>query len=145
MTMVTPQQVRLIRDSFPSIAQLSGPIANLFYGRLFELAPEVRPMFKQDIAIQGRKLMEMLNTLVTNLEHFDDLQPTLKALGQRHSGYGVRPLHYQTVATALIWSFGVALEGDLSPEARTAWAAVIESVSTVMKEGASEIVEPQPE
>jgi nitric oxide dioxygenase len=134
---MTREQVRLVRDSFPEIAELSRPIALLFYGRLFEVAPEVQPMFKQDIAVQGRKLMEMLTVLVTNLDQFEELEPALRALGQRHAGYGVKPQHYATVASALIWSLGLALEGAFTRDLKAAWIEVIEAVATVMKNGAA--------
>ena len=134
------EQIRLIRESFPAIHELSGPVAKLFYGRLFELAPQVRPLFRQDIAVQGRKLMDMLTVLVGNLDRFEEMEPILKAMGQRHAGYGVRPEHYEIVTSALIWSFGIALEGDFTPQLRSAWSAVIEAVGAVMKDGAAELL-----
>ena len=138
--MVNPAQVRLIRDSFPGITALSGPIAMLFYGRLFDLAPEVRPMFRQDIAVQGRKLMDMLTALVANLNQFEELEPMLKAMGQRHAAYGVQSGHYSTVSSALLWAFGIALEDEFSPELKAAWRTLIDEVSTVMKAGAAELL-----
>ena len=137
--MVNTDQIRLVRDSFPVISELSGPVAKLFYGRLFQLAPQVRPLFRQDIAVQGRKLMDMLTALVGNLDRFEELEPTLKAMGQRHAGYGVQAAHYESVASALIWAFGIALEGDFTPELKSAWTAVIEAVGAVMKDGAAEL------
>jgi hemoglobin-like flavoprotein len=136
---MTPAQKQLIRTSFPSIAELSGPIAMLFYGRLFEIDPELRPMFKQDIELQGRKLMDMLTTLTTNLDRFEELVPVLKALGQRHAGYGVRQEHYDLVTTALVWAFGTALDREFYPELRAAWRTLIELTATVMKDGAAEL------
>jgi nitric oxide dioxygenase len=137
--MVTPEQVQLVRDSFAGIAEVSQPVAALFYGRLFELAPEVRPMFKQDIAIQGRKLMDMLAALVQNLDRFEEMSAVLKAMGQRHSGYGVLPAHYKTVSSALLWALGVTLQDEFTPQLKAAWRAVVEAVSTTMMEGAAEL------
>src|SRR5712672_3226815 len=112
---MTATDKRLVRASLPSIAELSGPIAMLFYGRLFQMDPRLRPMFKQDIEVQGRKLMDMLTALTTNLNDFGGLIPVLKALGQRHAGYGVRPEHYQLVTDSLIWALGTALENEFDP------------------------------
>ena len=136
---MTPEQKELVRNSFQSIAEISGPVVMLFYGRLFQMDPELRPMFKQDIGVQGRKLIEMLTTLTSNLDHFEDLVPVLKALGQRHAGYGVRPEHYQAVTTSLIWALGTALGWEFYPELRAAWQQTIELAATVMKEGAAEL------
>src|SRR5262245_31203989 len=124
--MVTLEQKRLVRENLPAVAGLAEPIAKLFYGRLFEVAPEVRPMFKQDITVQGRKLMEMLTTLVGNLDRLDELNGMLRAMGQRHAGYGVRTEHYAFVSTSLIWALGVALDSEFSPELKGAWRQVIE-------------------
>jgi hemoglobin-like flavoprotein len=138
--MITTEQMRLVRDSFPWVAEVSGPITALFYGRVFELAPEVKPLFRQDIAVQGRKLMATLAVLVDSQEQFEELQPMLKALGQRHAAYGVRTAHYATVSSALVWAFGVALQDHFSPDLKAAWRALIEAVSAVMKDGAAELL-----
>jgi hemoglobin-like flavoprotein len=136
---MTIEQRQLIRDSFPGIRAMAGPVSLLFYGRLFELDPALRPMFRQDIELQGRKLMDMLAAVVENLDHFEGLAPILRAMGQRHAGYGVRPEHYRTVAQALIWALGQALDTEFYPELKAAWLAVIEAVSLGMKEGAAEL------
>jgi nitric oxide dioxygenase len=136
---MTPEQKQLIRESFPAIREMAGPVSLLFYGRLFALEPALRPMFRQDIELQGRKLMDMLTAVVDNLDHFEGLAPTLRALGQKHAGYGVRPEHYQTVARALMWALGQALDTQFYPELRTAWLAIIEAVSVSMKKGAAEL------
>ena len=136
---MTPEQKQLIRESFPAIREMAGPVSLLFYGRLFALEPALRPMFRQDIELQGRKLMDMLTAVVDNLDHFEGLAPTLRSLGQKHAGYGVRPEYYQTVARALMWALGQALDTQFYPELRTAWLAIIEAVSLSMKKGAAEL------
>jgi len=136
---MSPAQIQAVRESYRGIAELANPIALLFYGRLFQMDSSLRPMFKQDIGVQGRKLMDMLSALTTNLHQFEELVPVLKALGQRHAGYGVKPEHYELVSASLLWAFGTALQGDFTTEARAAWRAVIDSVAKVMKEGAAEL------
>ena len=136
---MTPEQKQLIRESFPAIREMAGPVSLLFYGRLFALEPALRPMFRQDIELQGRKLMDMLTAVVDNLDQFEGLAPTLRALGQKHAGYGVRPEHYETVARALMWALGQALDTQFYPELRSAWLAIIEAVSLSMKKGAAEL------
>ena len=136
---MTAKQKQLVRESFPDIREVAGPVSLLFYGRLFAMDPTLRPMFRQDIELQGRKLMDMLTAVVDNLDHFEGLAPTLRSLGQKHAGYGVRPEHYETVALALIWALGQALDTQFYPELRAAWLAIIEAVSLVMKNGAAEL------
>lgn len=136
---LTSQEKRVIRDSMPSVCELAGPIGLLFYGRLFELDPGLRPMFKGDIELQSRKLMDMLTLMVNHLDHFEDLVPTLKALGQRHAGYGVRPAHYEQVLTALMWAFGSALDTEFDAPIKAAWRSAVSAVAEVMLQGASEL------
>jgi hemoglobin-like flavoprotein len=136
---MTTEQKRLVRESFQSISDSLGPLALLFYARLFELDPALRPMFHQDIVIQGRKLMSMLTAVVENLDDLDQMAPALRAMGQRHTGYGVQPEHYQAVKGALLWTLGQVLDTDFYPEVKTAWTAVIDAISTAMQTGAAQI------
>jgi hypothetical protein len=46
----------------------------------------VRPLFKQDIPVQGCKLMDMLTALVANLDQFKALEPALKGHGPTARG-----------------------------------------------------------
>jgi hemoglobin-like flavoprotein len=84
---MNPAEIQSIRASFPAICAMAGPPSVLFYGRLFELDPTLRPMFRQDIAMQGRKLMNMLTSVVGNLDDLESLTPVLRPSGKRHVGY----------------------------------------------------------
>ena len=61
---MTPEQIVLTQTSFAQVLPIADAAASLFYNRLFELDPSLRPMFKTDMAEQGRKLMTMLNVVV---------------------------------------------------------------------------------
>ena len=135
---MTSRQTRLVRESFPTIRERSEPLALLFYGRLFQLNPSVRPMFSGDLGIQARKLGDMLATLVAAADDLDRQSSALRSMGLRHAGYGVVAAHYDVLATALLWALGHMLQPDFSPEVKGAWAAFIDEVSTVMKAGAAE-------
>lgn len=90
---MTPQQIELVQTSFKKVVPIAGTAADLFYGRLFEIAPEVRSMFPEDLREQKTKLMGMLGTAVTNLHKLETILPAVKALGERHKGYGVAAAH----------------------------------------------------
>jgi hemoglobin-like flavoprotein len=136
---MNPAQIELIRATFHEIRAAAGPLSVLFYGRLFELDPRLRPMFHQDIAVQGRKLMDMLTSIVDHLDHLDSLTPALRALGQRHVAYGVRPEHYAMLSRAFLWALAQSLEAEFYPDVKAAWSAVLETISSSMKEGAAEL------
>jgi hemoglobin-like flavoprotein len=132
---MTRQEVQLIRDSFPSVREIARPLAMLFYGRLFELEPALRPMFRGDIEKQGVKLMDMLAAVVDSVDRLEELTPVLRAMGQRHAGYGVEDRHYAIVRQAFVWALGHALDGP-DPALKEAWGKVIGQVGEEMLRGA---------
>lgn len=82
---MTPHQVLLVRKSFGQVAPIADHAAELFYGRLFEVAPQVRPLFKGDIKDQGRKLMATMGVAVNGLDRLTELVPVVQDLGRRHA------------------------------------------------------------
>ena len=86
---MTPDQIALVQKSFKSVVPIKETAADLFYGRLFELDPDVRGLFKGDMKEQGRKLMMMIATAVNGLTNLESIVPAVQELGIRHVDYGV--------------------------------------------------------
>lgn len=128
----------MIRHLRESIALLPlgdlGP-AHEFYRRLFELAPEVRPLFKGDIGLQAKKFTDTLTWVMAHLEHPDELSRELRELGARHNGYGVEIDQYAPLGSALIWMFQRALGDRFSPEMEEAWLEFYAFLSFEMERG----------
>lgn len=77
---MTPQQTELIQQSFAKVVPIADQAAVLFYDRLFEIAPDVKPMFHDaDMAEQRRKLMETLGIVVTGLSRLETVLPAASA------------------------------------------------------------------
>jgi hemoglobin-like flavoprotein len=129
---MTPKQITLIQTSFEQVLPIAETAAGLFYGRLFELDPSLRPLFRGDMAEQGRKLMTTLKVVVNGLTRLEALVPAVQALGRRHAGYGVKDEHYQTVATALLWTLKQGLGDAFTPEIEAAWVAAYTILAEVM-------------
>jgi len=138
---MTPRQIEIVQSTFTKVARIAEIAADLFYARLFELDPELKPMFKGDMKRQGMMLMSMLSTAVRGLSHPDALVPVVKGLGRRHVGYGVKDEHYTVVGQALIDTLARGLGPDFTDEARDAWLAAYSLLSTVMKAGAAEAMD----
>jgi hemoglobin-like flavoprotein len=130
---MTPAQRRLVRDSFESLREYGSPLALLFYGKLFELDPSARSLFHNDIALQGRKLMDMLGAVVESLDDFQPMRFHLAELGRKHADYGVRPEQYETLTSALLWAIGQALEADFDAPTREAWHLAIRAICAAMQ------------
>jgi len=129
---MTPQQVELVQTSFKKVVPIAATAADLFYNRLFEIAPETRAMFPKDLTEQKGKLMSMLGTAVTNLHKLDTILPAVKDLGQRHKGYGVTAAHYAPVGAALLWTLEKGLGPDFTPEVKAAWPETYTALAGVM-------------
>lgn len=135
---MTPNQIKLVQTSFAKVAPIAATAADLFYGRLFEIAPQVRAMFPDDLSNQKKKLMAMLGFAVAGLSHLDTLVPAVQALGRRHAGYGVTAAHYTPVGAALLWTLQQGLGEAFTPEVKDAWATAYIILSTTMIDAANE-------
>jgi nitric oxide dioxygenase len=133
---VTSEQKHLVRKSFREIERAPEVAALIFYRRLFEIAPGLRPLFKHDIEAQAAKLMEMLGFVLCLLEMPVRLATELEALGARHVGYGVKDEHYAVVGRAMVDMLGEVLDARFTPEVRVAWLAFYTNISDAMRRGA---------
>lgn len=133
---MTPQQIELVQTSWQKVVPIKDKAAELFYGKLFELDPALKPMFKGDMEEQGRKLTAMLNTVVVKLDHLGEILPAVQELGKRHVAYGVQDEHYATVAAALLWTLGAGLGDAFTPPVKEAWTTAYMMLAGAMKEAA---------
>lgn len=134
---MTPNQVSLVQSTWKQVVPIKDTAAELFYGKLFEIDPALKPLFKGDLTEQGRKLMAMINTAVNGLTQLDAIVPAVQDLGRRHVGYGVKDAHYDTVATALLWTLEKGLGAAFTAEVKDAWATAYGLLASVMKEAAA--------
>jgi hemoglobin-like flavoprotein len=136
--MITPQQKELVQKTWVMVVPIADTAAELFYGRLFELEPEYKAMFKNDMTEQGKKLMKTINIAVEALDDVEPLIPVLKKMGADHAGYGVKDRDYNVVGAALLWTLEKGLGDVFTDEVKNAWGAVYEVLASVMKAGAAE-------
>lgn len=135
---MTPQQIEQVKKTWVMVVPISDKAAELFYGRLFELEPAYKAMFKNDMTEQGKKLMKTINIAVEALDDVEPLIPVLKKMGADHYGYGVRERDYNVVGSALLWTLEQGLGDAFTDEVKNGWAAVYDVLAGVMKQGAAE-------
>jgi hemoglobin-like flavoprotein len=131
-------QIQLVQTSFSQVRPIAATAAELFYQRLFTLDPSLRPMFKGDMAHQGRMLMSMLSAAVNGLTDLPALVPVVRQLGARHANYGVRDEHYSTVGSALLWTLEQGLGDAFNLDVRKAWTVAYGVLASTMQAGATE-------
>jgi hemoglobin-like flavoprotein len=133
---ITEADRKLVQQSFARVEPIAETAAELFYGKLFELDPKLRALFKGDMTEQGRKLMTMIKMAVRGLDNPPKLIPVVQDLGRRHVRYGVTDKDYDTVAVALIWTLGQGLAEGFTPEVEAAWTKVYSLLADVMQTAA---------
>jgi len=116
-----PDQIQLVRASFAQVMPIQAQAAAIFYDRLFQVAPELRDMFPEDLTEQGAKLMAALRFVVAGLDRLEAIVPQVQELGRRHAGYGVEDAHYDIVGEALIWTLDQGLGAAFTSNVRKAW------------------------
>ncbi len=133
--MLTQNDIDNITKSWALI--VNDQLANMlkFYNRLFEIAPQLRVYFPDDMGRLAEKLGFTLNLLVTNLVDFDKLRPTLEELGRFHRDLGVQNSHYRYVIKALLYTIKNAMDIYYSEEIGQSWKRALIAVSTIMIEG----------
>ena len=135
--MLTPKQVQLVQTTWEKCVPIADQAAVLFYGKLFELDPGLKPLFKTDIKEQGKKLMMMITAAVRGLNDLGKLVPVVEDLGRRHVAYGVKDEHYATVGTALLWTLEKGLGDAFTPDVKEAWASTYGVLATTMQKAAA--------
>jgi hemoglobin-like flavoprotein len=129
---MTPDQVKLVQQSFAKVAPISDRAAVLFYDRLFEVAPSVKALFPADMTEQRKKLMATLAAVVNGLDNLESILPAASALATRHVSYGAKAEHYPLVGAALLWTLEKGLGDGWTPEVADAWAAAYRTLSGFM-------------
>lgn len=129
---LTALERQLIRESFESMKEESNTVALVFYGRMFELDPSLRPLFKIGLAEQARKLMDTLSAAVD--DRFEELRPQLVELGRKHTSYGTEAHHYETVRIALLWALRQSLGEQFEENTEAAWDRLLRTITRAMLE-----------
>ncbi len=129
---LSEDDIGLLRRSFEEVCREAPDVAELFYRRLFEIAPELRPMFRGDLRHQAEKLRSTLGAAIARLHDFAALRPVLADLAQRHVGYGVAPRHYAPVGEALIWAIARSVRPAWDARTEAVWRTAYQDIAQAM-------------
>lgn len=129
------QQMQLVKKSW-MIFQRVDPVlmGEVFYEKLFSEHPSFRRLFTTSTQIQSKKLIAMLNFVISHIDNKAELSEELKKLGARHVNYGVKPEYYKPVGVALLWMLQQGLANDWNEEVNAAWKACYSTMSEIMIE-----------
>lgn len=136
---MTPDQIRIVQQTWAAVEPIADKVPAIFYDKLFEIDPSARPLFTNtNIETQHQKLVDALDLVADTAEHLEALLPALRDLGRRHVRYGVREHHYDSVGAALLETLKAGLGEIFTDEVRTAWTEAYARIASTMKSGAAE-------
>ena len=129
-----------LEASFDNVAPRGDELMDVFYGRLFAVAPAVRRLFTgTDLKRQKGMLLAALVLLRKSLRNLEAVTPTLRDLGARHVRYGAMPEHYPVVGQVLIASMAEVAGDSWTVEYELAWTEAYDVVSGAMLDGAASV------
>ncbi len=138
------KDIEIVQKTWQQMSSQVEEISQQFYVNLFSIAPEVRPLFRDDIRSQALKLKSALSTTIRSLGRIDEIRPVLRGLGQRHVEYGAVDAHYDVVGQALLSTFKQALANDWTADVEKAWTNAYTAIASEMKSAAAEVQNKEP-
>ena len=134
---MTTKEIELVKNTWAIISRLDAvATGNLFYNRLFVIAPKVKTLFTKPMEEQSRKLISMITYIINKLDKLDSIIDEVGKLAKRHVQYGVEPGHYLIVGDALLWTLEQGLDKQWTKEVREAWIKCYTILSQAMIEAA---------
>jgi hemoglobin-like flavoprotein len=133
---MTPEQIDLIRRSFDALWPFRRKLAELFYGRFFELAPDTRRLFPNDMEKQQLKLMDTIAAIVGTLDQGEIFQSIISHTGRKHADFGVQTAHFAAFGDALIWGLRRQFGPAFTPETEQAWSVLYDAIQAEMMRAA---------
>ncbi len=133
MGKLTEHQKWLIQTSFEHLTLNIDTVIGNFYGHIFETAPELKPLFKEDLPVQGRKFIRMLLMVVNHLDNLASVETDIQALGGRHHSYGAQAQYFPMVEDALLCAIEQEMGEQFTLEMDAAWRTVYRMMAENMQ------------
>jgi len=140
---MTAEQIDLVRKSFDALWPFRRKLAEQFYARFFELAPDTRRLFPNDMERQQLKLMDTIAAIVGTLDRREICQSIISHTGRKHADFGVQTAHFTAFGEALIWDLQQQFGPAFTPEMQQAWIVLYDAIQTEMMVAAESNYEPR--
>lgn len=124
--------IELVTQSFDRLEAELETHSKRFYATLFRRAPELRPLFREDLEGQGMKFLTTLRTVIQSLGDADAFAERLKDLSRAHASLGVVAAHFDPMEEALMDTLRDATGAAFTPDVETAWRAAYGEVRDTM-------------
>lgn len=126
------QDLKLLDESFEKLRTCIAEHPEDFYETLFRHAPQLRALFREDLAGQGMKFMTTLGVVLARLRDEDAVDTQFRELGAKHASLGVHAAHFPPMEDALIETIAAELGGEATPELLALWRRAFEAIADRM-------------
>ncbi len=117
-----PDAYFIVQRTFERLEANKEEAGALFYQILFDLAPNVKPLFaKTDMRHQEQMFVSMLTAAIKGLDRPAEVASALRELGERHTAYGVLREHYEPLGRALLATVERMHGAELDLDVHLAW------------------------
>ncbi len=130
---MTTDDVELVQRSWDKAEFVKDVTAELFFSRLFQLAPGLQPLFGTDARERERRFTQFVGSTVRSLDRVEALRPAVRELGARHPDLAANEEMHANVAAALLWTLHKSLRREFTPEVRGAWINAYSTLSEAMR------------
>lgn len=134
---MTPTQISVVQASWQKVDEKNHEVAEMFYQRLFELAPDLRQFYQADLQEYGTRLMRNLGNAVESLARLDSVLPMLQEFGQQRFERGIKDGHETAVRNAMLWALEQRLAEAFTQDVRTAWNETYSLLTGIIQRDAS--------
>lgn len=122
---------RKTSDNTPAPASPMVLLFDNFYKFLFELVPEVKPMFRSSMHMQGKALIRITGS-IKSLLMSPDLVAEASALAERHIAYGVKLEHFNSLGIVLMKTLESCSPVLWTDETAAAWKSIYGHVALIV-------------
>lgn len=137
------KDIEVMQASFATIYARKAELAERFYVHLFDLLPEVEPLFDNDFAKQKEMFASMLTYCLKGVANNQSLSHTGVTLAKTHARYGLGAHETKMAGKAVMGALQDVLGDDFSPEQCAVWGQAVQSVMQLILAGEHVDLEPQ--
>lgn len=136
--LMTPQDRRLLLDSWQRLEPHADRLATVFFDRLFELTPASRRLFAgSTLESQFVQFAYMLVELVALHDEPHTRLLASEEIRRLLSRYGIADAHYLAVSQAISGMLTHAAEACATPESRAAWQEAYDVLTAIIRRAAT--------
>ena len=121
-----------LETGFRRFAAHGDLLAERFYERLRERAPEVRRTLPADDAVPKQRLMETLTAVFGSLRSPEVALARLAELGRYHATLGIRAAHTDAVEFSLLGAVIDVAAAAWTPELESDWSGAVHVVAAAL-------------